>query len=146
LDTPIQSSVSTTTNGKNGQSEIIDVDGEITVFLEFVKDGTINKMFELVSINPPLCSTQEPCNLRITSSTEYLHHYIGKRLTPEGLKASLVRIDNENTSGSVEGYIYVSNDRLCISNGLWDFLIALDKNIDSDPFAIDFTRCFVPSP
>lgn len=145
LEAPIQSSVSTTTNGKNGQPETIDIDGEITVFLEFVKDGTINKMFDLVSINPPLCSSQEPCNLQITSSTEYLHQYIGKRLSPEGLKASLVRIDNENTSNFVEGFIYVSNDRLCISNALWDFLIALDKHIDSDPLAIDFTRCFVPN-
>lgn len=142
LETPIQSSVSTTINGKNGQSEVIDVDGEMTVFLEFVKDGTINMTFELVSINPPLCSSQEPCNLQFTPSTEYQHQYIGTRLTPEGLKASFVRILNETNSDSTEGYIYLSEDRLCISNGLWDIMIIDEKN-NTDPLAIDFNKCFV---
>jgi hypothetical protein len=141
LETPTQGTMSMTVD-LNGQPEVVDTEGDVTVFLEFAEDGTTNIMYEFVSINPPFCSSQDPCNIHASSSKEILHQYIGKRLTSEGLEAFFVRIVNETSSDSTEGYIYLSEDRLCISNGLWDFMIIINDNTNTDPQAIDFDKCF----
>jgi hypothetical protein len=127
----------------NGQSTIVEMEGEMTVFLEFIKDGTVEINFDFVSINPPLCSSESPCNLLSAAIDSYEHQYVGNRVTLEGLDATYIRLENQTDLASVNGFAYVVENRLCISKGLWDFLITAEDSGSSDPLAMDFDRCLI---
>ncbi|KPJ88748.1 MAG: hypothetical protein AMJ53_16420, partial [Gammaproteobacteria bacterium SG8_11] len=142
-ETPVEATMSVSVGDANGQSENVNVAGEMTVFLDFYDDGTLDLTFDFVSISPPACSSEQPCNVQSTPIDAYVHQYVGKRIAPEGLEASYVKIVNETNSEYANGYAYVSEDRLCISRGLWDMLIVSDGSSASNPLAIDFARCFV---
>ena len=140
---PLETSVAWLVDVGNGQTDTIKTEGEVTVFLEFVDGGPINLTYDFISMSPPLCSPQAPCSMQSIPGDELLHQYIGKQLTPEGLRASYIKIITENSSDFAHGYVYVSEDRLCISNGLWDFFVIKNENSATDPMATDFTKCFV---
>lgn len=143
LETPFDTTAPISTGVINGQPDTVNVDGVMTVNLDFIDDGSLDILFDFTSTNPPLCDTNSPCNMKSTPGNAYSHLYLGKGVTPEGLKASHMKIVNEDNSQYAVGYAYVTNGRLCISNDLWKFILPSHGNTASDPLAIDFNGCFI---
>lgn len=141
--TPVETTVNVPADTINGQPDTVNIDGEMTVNLEFSDDGSLDILFHFTSSSPPLCDTNNPCHLQSTPGDVYTHLYLGNGVTPEGLEASRMKIVNEDNSQYAVGYAYVSDGRLCISNELWKFILPSHENSASDPLAIDFIECFI---
>ena len=141
-ETPSESTMAISVNDSNGQSQTANTDGEMTLYVEFTDGGMLNVTYEFFSVSPPLCSLENPCTLQGSLGNTYEHRYLGKQVTPEGLVASYIRIVNGTDTNYADGYAYVSEDRLCMSYGLWQFLHLADEAAN-DPLATDFNRCFI---
>ena len=140
LKTPTNGTISFNVDN-NGQSETLTVNGEIALSLEFFEDGTAEEHLKFTTIDQP-CDAQSPCVMN--ASVYYQHEYLGSEMTQEGLRASFIRISDESNSKSVDGYVYVSEGRLCFSNNLSAMMLVDSPNTqNSEPLALYFDNCFV---
>lgn len=138
---PQSASVSMAITDANGQPQTLTINGEITVSFDALDDGSVDLHFHFDSTDDPACIQYGFCSMDTMSYRQ--HEYLGRRFTQEGLRASLVRVTNEDTDTSSDGFMYVSENRLCVSYALLDMFQTYPDTQYSDPLAIYFDHCYV---
>ena len=139
LETPVNASMNiNVANSSSGTEAQVLVNGEMAAILEILHDGSVTEHIQFTTNDLLSCS---PCvvNAFVYRQQEYL----GMQTTEEGLRASYVRLTDESDSNSQDGYVYVSEGRMCLSNNLFTMLLRMPDTQNVNPLALYFDNCFV---